>query len=598
MKKVLSTLLRALGPKRNMDITSANFKEHLPQIEEAIDTASFISFDGEFTGLNAYRGLSPFDLPHERYDKTQESARQFLLVQFGLCTFHYEPKEDSFTHQAFNVYVWPRPCSRSAPDPRFLCQTSSIDFLINQNFDFNKLFKHGVSYLRPAELEKLKVALKGRQENRRVSQTFTPERNIPVPAEQEEFLNRVMANIEDFMKSDEQQLELETKMNSFQRRLVYQTAKERFTNLSLSSVTKTGGDRVIAVVKADEEKQQQFEHLKEQAELSEIQDAFGFSRVIQKITESGKLVVGHNMILDVAYTLNQFVGPLPEIYDDFKMMTSSVFPRLLDTKLMANTAPFKQEILNSSLEEMHKTVSSPPYLMPPCPPKVSGCGYMLAQEKYHEAGYDAYITGLCLISMMNRLGAHCGEGHKGQVGRVLPDSPLVQPFLNKLYLMRIADIPYINLAGEDIVPDRKHVFHIIFPKEWKTNDIVHLFSEFGYVFVSWLDDTSAFVSLKEKELACQVLSVLQSSSVYRIQTYDRYQETKTQLALPQSQTGATPTLEKQKPFSNGSGPESVKKRPLSPEQNNLKRHKSVTEDSESAVEVEKTKKTFEEPEWE
>ena len=98
--------------------------------------------------------------------------------------------------QAFNVYVWPRPCSRSAPDPRFLCQTSSIDFLINQNFDFNKLFKDGVSYLQvaasplpptpafplfrlllflhlspqPVEMEKMRASLRERQENRRLSQ--------------------------------------------------------------------------------------------------------------------------------------------------------------------------------------------------------------------------------------------------------------------------------------------------------------------------------------------------------------------------------------------------------------------------------------------
>ena len=58
-----------------MEITSSNFKEKLPEIEAAIDSASFLAFDGEFTGLNAYRGISHFDMPSERYDKLQESAR-------------------------------------------------------------------------------------------------------------------------------------------------------------------------------------------------------------------------------------------------------------------------------------------------------------------------------------------------------------------------------------------------------------------------------------------------------------------------------------------------------------------------------------------
>ena len=63
-----------------MEITSGNFKEKLPEIQEAIDTASFLAIDGEFTGLNAYRGISHFDLPAERYDKLQESARSELLT--------------------------------------------------------------------------------------------------------------------------------------------------------------------------------------------------------------------------------------------------------------------------------------------------------------------------------------------------------------------------------------------------------------------------------------------------------------------------------------------------------------------------------------
>jgi len=36
--------------------------------------------------------------------------------------------------------------SRYAPDCRFLCQSSSMEFLSNHNFDFNKLFKHGMQF--------------------------------------------------------------------------------------------------------------------------------------------------------------------------------------------------------------------------------------------------------------------------------------------------------------------------------------------------------------------------------------------------------------------------------------------------------------------
>ena len=170
------------------------------------------------------------------------------MVQFGLSTFHYVKTSDSYESRTYNFYVWPRPCSRSAPDPRFLCQTSSIDFLINQNFDFNKLFKQGISYLRPCELAKLTDSLRERQEQRRQSQGAGLEAGqgppIVVPEDQEPFLAEVHARIEKFLASDDQQLEL-SKCNGFQRRLVYQTAREKYKDLGMSSINNANGDRYV-----------------------------------------------------------------------------------------------------------------------------------------------------------------------------------------------------------------------------------------------------------------------------------------------------------------------------------------------------------------
>ena len=48
-------------------------------------------------------------------------------------------------------------------------------------------------------------------------------------------------------------------------------------------------------------------------------------------------------------------------------------------------------------------------------------------------------------------------------------------------------------------PNRDHVFHTSFPKEWKTADVIQLFSAYGPVIVSWIDDSSAFVTLHHRE---------------------------------------------------------------------------------------------------
>ena len=88
-----------------------------------------------------------------------------------MVTFHYDAQTDQFTNRAFNFYVWPRPFSRSAPDPWFGCQTSSIDFLVSQNFDFNKLFRDGISYLRPSDENSIRDRIKDNQQNRKNNMT-------------------------------------------------------------------------------------------------------------------------------------------------------------------------------------------------------------------------------------------------------------------------------------------------------------------------------------------------------------------------------------------------------------------------------------------
>ncbi|KAL4685997.1 hypothetical protein H8959_001594, partial [Pygathrix nigripes] len=198
----------------------------------------------------------------------------------------------------------------------------------------------------------------------------------------------------------------------------------------------------------------------------ELNDAVGFSRVIHAIANSGKLVIGHNMLLDVMHTVHQFYCPLPA-----------------------------DIINNTSLAELEKRLKETPFN----PPKVESAegfpSYDTASEQLHEAGYDAYITGLCFISMANYLGSFLSPPKIHVSAR----SKLIEPFFNKLFLMRVMDIPYLNLEGPDLQPKRDHVLHVTFPKEWKTSDLYQLFSAFGNIQISWIDDTSAFVSLSQPE---------------------------------------------------------------------------------------------------
>ncbi|KPJ21239.1 Poly(A)-specific ribonuclease PARN [Papilio machaon] len=129
---------------------------------------------------------------------------------------------------------------------------------------------------------------------------------------------------------------------------------------------------------------------------------------------------------------------------------------------------------------------------------VEGRGYRRADDKLHEAGFDAYVTGLCFLAMHQHLARMRGD----QPQRLPdPDCAALKPFLNKLFLAKTAyqDSPYINLTGADPTPSRDHVFYLTFPKEWQRNDINDLFSTYGPVTVQFLDETSALVALTRRD---------------------------------------------------------------------------------------------------
>ncbi|XP_063653746.1 poly(A)-specific ribonuclease PARN isoform X10 [Pan troglodytes] len=427
--------------------------------------------------------------------------------------------------KSFNFYVFPKPFNRSSPDVKFVCQSSSIDFLASQGFDFNKVFRNGIPYLNQEEERQLREQYdeKRSQANGAGALSYvspnTSKCPVTIPEDQKKFIDQVVEKIEDLLQSEENKnLDLEP-CTGFQRKLIYQTLSWKYPKgIHVETLETEKKERYIVISKVDEEERKRREQQKHAKEQEELNDAVGFSRVIHAIANSGKLVIGHNMLLDVMHTVHQFYCPLPADLSEFKEMTTCVFPRLLDTKLMASTQPFKDIINNTSLAELEKRLKETPFN----PPKVESAegfpSYDTASEQLHEAGYDAYITGLCFISMANYLGSFLSPPKIHVSAR----SKLIEPFFNKLFLMRVVDIPYLNLEGPDLQPKRDHVLHVTFPKEWKTSDLYQLFSAFGNIQISWIDDTSAFVSLSQPEQVKIAVNTSKYAESYRIQTYAEY----------------------------------------------------------------------------
>uniref|UniRef100_A0AAQ4QBQ7 Uncharacterized protein n=1 Tax=Gasterosteus aculeatus aculeatus TaxID=481459 RepID=A0AAQ4QBQ7_GASAC len=172
-----------------MEVTRQNFKDTLKTVCSAVEEADFLAIDGEFSGISDGPNVSALtnglDTPEQRYAKLKKHSMDFLLFQFGLCTFKYDQEK-----------------SKTSPDLKFICQSSSIDFLASQGFDFNKVFCNGIPYLNQDE----EVQLREQSEERRNQQAngvgtpsfISPSSKGPahVPEEHKDFINRVIGKVE------------------------------------------------------------------------------------------------------------------------------------------------------------------------------------------------------------------------------------------------------------------------------------------------------------------------------------------------------------------------------------------------------------------
>ncbi|CAM0142935.1 unnamed protein product [Umbelopsis sp. WA50703] len=136
-----------------MEVLRSTFLEKLPIVKRAIEDADYIAIDTELTGLNRpINGYRATDDLAARYEKVSQSAREFLIIQFGLACFKWNAAKRAYVAKPFNFYIFPSGEPREAGERFFTCSSSSLKFLMECNFDFNKLIQEGVSYLTEEEI--------------------------------------------------------------------------------------------------------------------------------------------------------------------------------------------------------------------------------------------------------------------------------------------------------------------------------------------------------------------------------------------------------------------------------------------------------------
>ncbi|XP_024372104.1 uncharacterized protein [Physcomitrium patens] len=555
-----------------MEVTYGNFEELLPCIESAISSCQFIAIDGEFSGLTLThpRREEVLDDAEQLYARVRTSAQHFLIMQFGLSAFHWNVEDSCYQAQTFNFYTFPR--SNGGSDVRFTCQASSLDFLREHGFDFNKFIYSGIPYV---TLEQLKLDKKSEARDSRDPIVLTKEEDRNFVEQQLEtvrtWVERTVAReaSSESSDSDPATLVLEPS-NSYLRAALYQHLEQEFGKSDFFvELLRTPGARksslkltraTSAVVAAQEsevaaKRQKQLERSK------------GFANVMQCLTTCNKPIVGHNMLLDLAYLYQQFIGTLPPTLDEFRAHVKLLFPGgVYDTKYLAEFFPVllpatSLEELHTSLAPKHDDVkgdedvkeSNEELASIPDPANdvhdVNGEGSMepstvqnqeeaqsvhvitanLSSDsgqltnvqlprvdhadqfdrykstsdelgRYHEAGFDAYMTGTIFSWLCKLLEA---RGRICALGSSPVDILAVKEYGNRIAVRR-CDLPFLPLEGPIPTPDRSSMFLVSstnglpLPSQ---DELLLRFSTLGCPVdrVLWLNQMTCYLTLKEKK---------------------------------------------------------------------------------------------------
>ena len=131
-----------------------------------------------------------------------------------------------------------------------------------------------------------------------------------------------------------------------------------------------------------------------------MQYELGFSRLIELIIQARKPLVGHNCLLDLMFFYQNFIAELPDTLEEFIHCFHFYFPIIYDTKAMGESLDlFTRTDLSSMSMKCLTDKRWRNYLEFDFDVN-HGFSKYAGKQALHEAGYDAYITGVAFASMV------------------------------------------------------------------------------------------------------------------------------------------------------------------------------------------------------
>ncbi|KAI6646571.1 Poly(A)-specific ribonuclease PARN-like domain-containing protein 1 [Oopsacas minuta] len=498
-----------------VEVTRSNFQETLPLVQQVIDQCSFFAIDSEFTGLESSSATEKtlFDSPEERYIKLKQNAEAFTISQFGLACYSPQQQDiqsNKYTAHVFNFFLLPRPVGNL--DPRFKVQVSSIEFLCQNSFDFNKYFYGGIPYLNETIEEELR---------REYQMKLKPE-NIQDVELMDHSGDRLMAIIKEWRDKNlilHQQSCLDLKTNpSLSLGDFIQQIHAQFPDVH--AYVNADGRLIVKLNTRNTSNNNQ-----EMNWANTIQHYIGFSHVFKMLVKSRKPMVGHNLMMDIMLMYNHFYQPLPPTLVEFKRNMLKLFNPIIDTKQLCVFIRKEYNVLNdTSLSEVYKQLTSNQWsLFSLCSPDVNISNSNIKKVTlFHEAGNDAYSAGFVFLRIGHFLYINGKSSREAQPAPFATYLHLMKKFENRINVIR-GTIDYYYLAGPD-PPSNRPKWFVVTPRRstFLPNEVLHHFYQFGSADVKILSNKRAIVAVSSRGSFKDVVRYFNTYKGLNVRTYSKF----------------------------------------------------------------------------
>lgn len=302
-----------------MEITSDNYFEKEAEIISDIQKCDFISFDLEMTGI-AVGSRHFLDYPSERYLKHKISAEKFRIIQFGLVPWFrkLDPNDKNkiiYEAKPYNIYVFP---GKEVEYMNINCEVSALVFNSKHGMNFNTWIYKGVNYLNSKQYANLVLRAKDRNFN--TASSFDKSRNIH-KFEDIQTYDAFEKKFSEFIKDEKSKEFVYRKLPSFMVFHLLSKLTNEIRNQIYIEIEKNeenpSEDKLVIKKVTIEERQKLIEEYNQQ-KFKTLEKAKGVKNIWDEIIKNKKILVGHNLSIDILFCFSHFGEALPDNYENFK----------------------------------------------------------------------------------------------------------------------------------------------------------------------------------------------------------------------------------------------------------------------------------------